>query len=73
MLFNYVINDVNLNLYTNEKFLFLMILMYVFWNAHVWITSNKGGIEYDPIVFAFTDKVSIFIIITILASFVLSL
>jgi len=73
VLFNYVINDVILNLYTNEKYLFLIILMYVFWNAHIWITSNKKGIEYDPIVFAITDKVSIFIILTIFASFVLSL
>ena len=60
-----------LNLYANPEFLWIACCLFLFWILRVCFKTQKGEMEYDPIIFALKDKVSliIFIILMVLLIF----
>jgi len=62
-----------LDLYSNPELLWISSSLYLFWIIRVCFKTNRGEMEYDPIIFAFKDKVSNLIFMIIIALFILSI
>ena len=62
-----------LDLYSNPELLWISCGLYLFWIIRVCFKTNRGEMEYDPIIFAFKDKVSNIIFMIIIALFTLSI
>ena len=60
-----------LDLYSNPKFLWISWSLFLFWIIRVCFKTNRGEMEYDPIIFAFKDRISnlIFVIVISLLLF----
>ena len=50
-----------LDLYSRPELLWISCNLYLFWIIRVCFKTDRGQMEYDPIIFAFQDKVSIII------------
>ena len=55
-----------LDLYANHKFLWLSCGLYLFWIIRTCFKTDRGEMQYDPIIFAFKDRVSNLIFLTII-------
>ena len=60
-------------LYSNPEFLWISCSLYLFWITRVCFKTDRGEMEYDPIIFAFKDRPSIIIFGIIIALLVISI
>tara|TARA_S200000501_G_scaffold371333_1_gene414222 strand:+ start:2091 stop:3524 length:1434 start_codon:yes stop_codon:yes gene_type:complete len=54
-----------LNLYSHPEFLWCACALFLYWNIRICFKTHRGQMDYDPIIFAFKDKFSRVIFITI--------
>ncbi len=47
-----------LDIYSNPKFLWISCSLFLFWIIRVCFKTDRGEMEYDPIIFAFKDSIS---------------
>ena len=60
-------------LYTTPVYLWAILLLGFLWVLNLIVTSNKGEMQHDPIVFAFTNKISLVIFFLSLILIVISI
>jgi len=53
-------NDV-IMLYRNPSLLWLIMPLMILWLSRVWLLASRGELHEDPVVFALTDRMSLFI------------
>lgn len=58
----YINSNVVLQFYRSPKFLWLLAFALLYWLLFLWNLANEGEMHYDPIIEAFTNKISIVII-----------
>jgi 4-hydroxybenzoate polyprenyltransferase len=61
-------------LYRHPNWMWLMTPMMLLWLSRIWLLASRGELNEDPVIFAVTDRMSLFIgaiiaLITILAAF----
>jgi hypothetical protein len=56
----YVASDAVRSLYRDPAWLWLVIPMHLYWMSRAWILSHRGSMNEDPILFAFSDRVTWF-------------
>jgi 4-hydroxybenzoate polyprenyltransferase len=61
----YIDSPVVNQLYTHPQFLWGISLLFLFWISRIWITTNRGEMTDDPILYAVKDVRSYFIFILI--------
>ncbi|MCG8671919.1 MAG: hypothetical protein MI867_21120, partial [Pseudomonadales bacterium] len=44
--------------YTNPAMLWLIAPLLLYWISRVWLIARRGGMNEDPIIYAFKDKAS---------------
>lgn len=54
----YINSPESLELYARPQVLWLLCPMLLYWISRMWITSHRGKMDDDPIVFAVTDRAS---------------
>lgn len=54
----YINSPESLALYARPQVLWLICPLLLYWISHLWMTSHRGGMDDDPLVFAATDRVS---------------
>jgi 4-hydroxybenzoate polyprenyltransferase/phosphoserine phosphatase len=64
--------DVQL-LYAKPHVLWAICPLFVYWIVRVWLIANRGGLNEDPILFAFRDRVSYLVGLTILIVMLLAM
>ena len=60
-------------LYQRPIRLWLVVPLLILWVSRVWLLASRGELNEDPVVFAFTDRMSLFIGLLIAAIVVLAL
>jgi len=48
------------NLYSNPKFLWILVPVFLYWFGRIWILASRGLMNYDPVLFVTRDYVSLF-------------
>jgi len=54
----YLENEVVSQLYREPQVLWLLVPVLSFWISYVWVRSNRGEVDQDPVSFALKDRVS---------------
>lgn len=54
----YVQSDVAAKTYAHPKILWGIVPMSLFWQCRIWLSSSRGNMDEDPIVFIVKDKIS---------------
>jgi len=54
----YINSPESLALYARPQVLWLICPLLLYWISHLWITSHRGRMDDDPVVFAATDRAS---------------
>lgn len=54
----YVTGEDATRLYTHRDLLWAGLPLVLYWQARVWLITNRGGMHDDPVVFALRDRVS---------------
>jgi 4-hydroxybenzoate polyprenyltransferase len=60
-------------LYRQPRFLWLIVPLMILWLSRVWLVASRGELNEDPVVFALTDRLSLFIGIMAVALTLLAL
>lgn len=61
-----------IELYNNPEFIWIMLVLVWLWLNLIWFFTSRGKLSYDPVVFAFSNKLSILLITTSLLSYLIS-
>lgn len=61
------------NLYQHPHLIWLCCPLLLFWISRIWLLTHRGQMHDDPVVFAATDKISLFIALTFALLFWLAL
>lgn len=59
--------------YATPEALFVTPLVLLFWFMRIWLLSNRGELDDDPVIFALKDPVSLGLAAALLAGFVLAI
>ncbi|ALN92992.1 ubiA prenyltransferase family protein [Lysobacter gummosus] len=59
----YINSPESLALYARPQVLWLICPLLLYWISHLWMTSHRGGMDDDPVVFAATDRASQIVIV----------
>lgn len=59
----YIDSPESIQLYARAGMLWLLCPAFLFWISRIWLLASRGKVHDDPVVFALTDKVSIFVAI----------
>lgn len=59
--------------YAAPEALFVTPLVLLFWLMRIWLLSNRGQLDDDPVIFALKDPVSLGLAVVLLAGFVLAI
>jgi 4-hydroxybenzoate polyprenyltransferase len=54
----YVQSDVAAKAYTHPQILWAIVPMSLFWQCRMWLSSSRGNMHDDPVVFAVKDKIT---------------
>jgi hypothetical protein len=46
-------------LYRRAELLWLIVPLMILWLCRVWLLASRGELDEDPLVFAFTDRMSL--------------
>ena len=58
------INDKQIiQLYSHPKWIWFSCIIMLTWISRIWLLAHRGKIDDDPVIFAITDKFSLFIVI----------
>ena len=68
----YLNSEKALTLYSNSISIWLLVLFVSLWLGWVWLKTIRGEISSDPLVFAFKDKISLFILVCGITTFFIS-
>lgn len=60
-------------LYSQPHALWLLSLLHLYWITHMWMKASSGGMNEDPLIFAFHDATSRIVIALAILSFLLAL
>jgi len=60
-------------LYRQPRYLWLIVPLMILWLSRVWLVASRGELNEDPVVFALTDRLSLFIGVLAVASTLLAL
>lgn len=68
----YINSAPNLSMYRHPDMLWLLCPILIYWISRVWIIAHRGAMHDDPLVFAFSDRVSrilgiLFLMVVLLA------
>lgn len=61
----YVDTAIAIELYRTPEVLWLMVPLLLFWQCRLWLAANRGGMHYDPVVFALRDWISWLVVVCI--------
>jgi hypothetical protein len=50
-----------IKLYRNPGLLWMIVPLMILWLCRVWLLASRGELHEDPVVFALTDRMSLFI------------
>jgi 4-hydroxybenzoate polyprenyltransferase/phosphoserine phosphatase len=64
---NYISSQDVIRLYRNPRSLWLIVPFMILWLCRVWLLASRGELDEDPVAFALTDPLSLFIGIVVLA------
>ena len=59
-------------LYSDPKFLWIACFFFLFWFIRVCLKTDRGEMKYDPLIFAFRDRVSNYIFLSIILLLIFS-
>jgi 4-hydroxybenzoate polyprenyltransferase len=63
----YINSPAVVDLYTHPQRLWLLAPLLIFWISRVWLLAARGQLDDDPVIFAITDRVSLFLgVLTVL-------
>jgi 4-hydroxybenzoate polyprenyltransferase/phosphoserine phosphatase len=68
----YVDSSTVAELYTRPWLIWLVCPLFLYWIARVWLKAHRGEVHDDPVVFALTDRVSLFVASLIASVFILA-
>ncbi len=57
----YVGSDQVLRLYPEPAWLWFLVPLFLFWISRLWLLAYRGELNEDPVVFALTDRATIFV------------
>lgn len=55
----YTNTEINQRLYARHDFFWGICLLLIYWVSYLWLMANRGRIHDDPVVFAFSDRISL--------------
>ena len=64
---NYISSQDVIRLYRNPRSLWLIVPFMILWLCRVWLLASRGELDEDPVAFALTDPLSLFIGTVVLA------
>ena len=56
-----------IELYRRPQLLWLIMPLMILWLCRVWLLASRGELNEDPLVFAFTDRMSLLIGVAVAA------
>lgn len=65
----YLNSEKALILYSNSISIWLLVLFVSLWLSWIWLKTLRGEIRSDPLVFAFRDKISLFLVVCGITTF----
>ncbi len=58
--------------YARPEFMWGAVLMMMFWVTWIWLKANRGDVDDNPVVFAASDRTSLFVGLLFILCFVLA-
>jgi 4-hydroxybenzoate polyprenyltransferase len=68
----YVQSHAVIELYAHPKLLWILIPVILFWQCHMWLSTSRGQMRDDPIVYAAKDWISWSVVFSVIAIMVLA-
>lgn len=66
LIFYYLVNVINIDVYKKKEFLFLLIPIYLIWILYLFKSVELKKITIDPVAFAFSDIISYIFLLVVL-------
>lgn len=55
----YINSDAAVRIYTHPQFIWLLCPLMLYWIGHMWLTTRRGEMHHDPVMFALRDRNSV--------------
>ena len=59
----YINSPVVTHYYSNTKFIWFLLPLLTYWLGRMWILTNRGEMNEDPLIFAVKDRTSVMVLI----------
>lgn len=68
----YLNSEIIIKLYKTPEWMWGSLILVLFWINWIWLKAHRNEINYDPVIFALKDKISILIIMLLFTIFILA-